>query len=204
MELIFSTSKALYSSVFDHEYKNLTIPNFISYFTLLFALAGVYILLNNHFLLGALLLWSLCDIFDTLDGFVAKKFNMFSPLGADLDSLIDVFAFLVPPFLISLHSENSALIASAFIFVASGIFRLARFNVEKTSKGVVVGMQASLAAHFVYLSLLLNIPAYFLPFIYLTLSILMILPVKSKGKYSLLMTAVLLGLNISILIGSLI
>jgi len=200
MELIFPATKIFYSKIINHKYKNLTIPNVVSYFTLLFALGGIYLLLNSQFLFGALLFWSVCDIFDTLDGFIAKKFNMFSPLGADLDSLIDVFAFLVPPFLISLHFKDSILIASAFIFVASGIFRLARFNVEKTAKGVIVGMQASLATHFVYLALLINIPYYLLPSIFIVLSFLMILPIKSKGKYSLVMTAALIGLNISIIV----
>lgn len=192
--------KSFYLNIITNEYKNITIPNFISYFTLLFSLGGIYLLVNDHFLFGALLLWTACDIFDTLDGFVAKKFNMFSPLGADLDSLIDVFAFLVPPFLISLQSKNGLLITSAFIFVASGIFRLARFNVEKTAPGFVIGLQASLAAHLIYLVILLNISDYFLSYIYVILSILMTLPIISKGKYSLILTVVLMGLNFSILL----
>ncbi len=199
MEITISNIKPFYAKISTQKYKNLTIPNFVSYFTLLFSLSGIYLLLNDQFLFGALLLWSVCDVFDTLDGFIARKFNMFSPLGADLDSLIDVIAFLIPPFLIGLQSKNSFLIASAFIFVASGIYRLARFNVEKTATGVVAGMQASLAAHFVYLALLINSPSYLLPFIYLILSFLMILPIQSKGKYSLILTGVLIGLNLSIL-----
>lgn len=179
-----------------NRYKNLTIPNFITYFTLAFSLTGIYLLLNGHFLLGALLLWTVCDIFDTLDGFIAYKFNMFSPLGAELDSLVDVIAFLIPPFLISLQSGNYFLLISAFFFVFSGIYRLARFNVVKTSQGDVVGLQASLAAHLIYLSLLINVPSSYLSIIYIILSLLMISPTKSKGKYSLYLTALLITLNV--------
>jgi len=166
----------------------------------LFSLSGIYLLLNGHSLLGALLLWSVCDIFDTLDGYVAKKFNMFSPLGADLDSLIDVIAFLIPPFLISLQSGNDFLLIAAFVFVCTGIYRLARFNVVKSAKGVVVGLQASLAAHLIYLSLLIDIPSNYLSIIYIILSVLMISSKKSKGKHSLYLTGFLITLNILLIL----
>jgi phosphatidylserine synthase len=150
--------------------------------------------------LGALLLWTVCDIFDTLDGYIAKKFSMFSPLGADLDSLVDVIAFLIPPFLISLQFGNDFLVTSAFIFVFSGIYRLARFNVAKNSQGIVVGLQASLAAHLIYFSLLINVPSNYLSIIYIILSLLMISPIKSNGKHSLYLTALLMTLNILLIV----
>ena len=199
MNTVAIKTKFFYKGLFARKYKNLTIPNFVSYLTLFSTLSGIFLLLNRDFLLGALLFWTLCDVFDTLDGYIARKFNMLSPLGADLDSLIDVFAFLVPPFLISLQSENYFLMVTAIIFVAAGIYRLARFNVEKTTGGLVVGLQASLAAHLVYFSLLINISYNLLAFVYLLLSLLMVLPVKTKGKYSLSLTAVLMGLNFVIL-----
>jgi phosphatidylserine synthase len=193
--IVIDTKSRIYTGLINTQYKNLTIPNLISYFTLIFSLGGIYLLLNGHSLLGALLLWTICDVFDTLDGFVARKFNMFSPLGADLDSLIDVITFLIPPFLISLQSGNDFLLISAFFFVFSGIYRLARFNVEKNAKGVVVGLQASLAAHLVYFSVLINVPSYYLSIIFIIVSFLMISPVKSKGKHSLYLTALLMTLN---------
>ncbi len=198
--IAINTKSTIYQWLINNQYKNLTIPNFITYLTLTFSLGGIYFLLNAHFLLIALLLWTVCDIFDTLDGFVAKKFNMFSPLGADLDSLIDVTAFLIPPFLISLQSGNPYLIISAFIFVYSGIYRLARFNVEKNSKDVVVGLQASLAAHLIYLSLLINVPDNYLWIIYIVLSFLMLSPTKSKGILSLYVTVFLITLNILLIV----
>ncbi len=193
---IIAINGAIYKYFFNIRFKNLTVPNLFTYFTLVFSLGGIYLLLNGHFMLGALLLWTVCDIFDTLDGFIAKKYNMFSPLGADLDSLVDVIAFLIPPFLISLQSGSDFLMTSAFIFVFSGIYRLARFNVEKNSQGIVVGLQASLAAHLIYLSLLINVSSNYLSIIYIILSLLMISPIKSKGKHSLYLTVLLITLNI--------
>ncbi len=191
---------SLYQKLVVHRFENLTPPNLVTGFTLAFALSGIYLLLSSHFLLGALLLWTICDIFDTLDGYIAKRFNMFSPLGADLDSLVDVIAFLIPPFLISFHSGNKFLLVSAFIFVFAGIYRLARFNVEKSPRGVVVGLQASLAAHLIYLALLTNVPTNYLAMIYIVLSLLMISPKKSKGKYSLQLTGLLITLNVLLIV----
>ncbi len=193
---IIAINSAIYKYFIDIRFKNLTIPNLFTYFTLVFSLVGIYLLLSVHFLLGALLLWTACDIFDTLDGYIARKFKMFSPLGADLDSLVDVIAFLIPPFLIGLQSGNDFLMTSAFIFVFSGIYRLARFNVEKHSLGIVIGLQASLAAHLIYLSLLINVSSNYLSIIYIILSLLMISPIKSKGNHSLYLTALLITLNI--------
>ena len=185
----------LYEGLLVNRYENLTPPNFITYITLACALGGIYLLLNNNFLLGALLIWTVCDIFDTADGYVAKRFNMFSPLGADLDSLVDVIAFLIPPFLISFQSGNKFLLIAAFIFVFAGIFRLARFNVEKKPAGVVVGLQASLAAHLIYLSILIDVSSDYLAMIYIILSLWMISPKKSKVITSLRLTASLMSLN---------
>ena len=194
-----STKSKFYSGFVNHQYKNLTIPNLITYFTLTFSLLGIYLLLNSQFLLGAILLWTACDIFDSLDGYVARKFKLFSPLGADLDSLIDVIAFLVPAFLISLQSGSKLLLFSAFIFVFSGIYRLARFNVEKNAKNVVVGLQASLAAHLLYSFILMNVSHNIMAIVYITLSILMISPIKSKSKNSFYLTVFLMILNITVI-----
>jgi CDP-diacylglycerol--serine O-phosphatidyltransferase len=201
METIaIDTKSRIYKKLINNQFQNLTIPNFITYVTLLFSLSGIYLLLNIHFLLGALLLWTVCDIFDTLDGFIAKKFNMFSPLGADLDSLVDVIAFLMPPFLIGLQSGNDFLLIAGFFFVFSGIYRLARFNVVKSPQGVVFGLQASIAAHLIYLSLLINVPSNYLSIIYILLGFLMISAKKSNGKYSLYLTALLITTNILLII----
>ena len=196
--IAISTKSKIFSGLANHQFKNLTIPNVISYFTLTFSLCGIYLLLNSQFLLGAILLWTACDIFDTLDGYVARKFKLFSPLGADLDSLIDVIAFLVPAFLISLQSGSELLMFSAFIFVFSGIYRLARFNVEKNAKNVVVGLSASLAAHLLYSFILMNVSHNAMAIVYIILSLLMVSPIKSKAKNSLYLTAFLITLNITV------
>jgi CDP-diacylglycerol--serine O-phosphatidyltransferase len=73
-------------------------------------------------------------ILDTLDGRVARLTNTSSKFGAEYDSLADVVAFGVAPALIlfswSLQSLGNFGWVAAFIYVAGGALRLARFNVQ--------------------------------------------------------------------------
>lgn len=164
-------------------FKNLTIPNFITYGSLFFALTGIYLLFRNQIVLAIIFL-TLCDLFDTLDGYIARKFKMFSPIGADLDSLVDVIAFVVPPFIIAVLLHSNLLILTAVIFVAGGIYRLARFSTEKKIPGYVKGLQVPVAAHLIYLAVLINSPISIIPVLYLILGLLMVSTFKSKSMLS--------------------
>ena len=96
--------------------------------------------------IGALFI-ALAALFDTLDGFAARALKVFSPIGKDLDSLADVVSFGVAPSMIlfkmlwasymaepyALDVDMTAMIP-AFIFVAAGAVRLARYNVSHASQ----------------------------------------------------------------------
>ncbi|MBI4822880.1 MAG: CDP-diacylglycerol--serine O-phosphatidyltransferase [Nitrospirae bacterium] len=76
-------------------------------------------------------------VFDGLDGWVARRTHSTTRFGIELDSLSDVIAFGVAP---SLLIYRWALIpfgrigwAAAFLFVACGALRLARYNVQMGS-----------------------------------------------------------------------
>ena len=73
-------------------------------------------------------------VLDTLDGRVARLTNTSSKFGAEYDSLADVVAFGVAPALVlfswSLQSLGNFGWVAAFIYVAGGALRLARFNVQ--------------------------------------------------------------------------
>ena len=82
---------------------------------------------------------------DACDGYLARKWGVFSDFGAELDSLADLTSFVV---------ANSVLIffwffgqvniwlqaIAATVFLLGGAFRLARFNVEPTRGGLFQGM----------------------------------------------------------------
>jgi CDP-diacylglycerol--serine O-phosphatidyltransferase len=71
--------------------------------------------------------------FDLMDGRVARKLNVASPIGLELDSLADLISFGVAPAMLLWKfrfADGGALGAvAALAFVLAGAFRLARFNV---------------------------------------------------------------------------
>ncbi|RYD59348.1 MAG: CDP-diacylglycerol--serine O-phosphatidyltransferase [Sphingobacteriales bacterium] len=86
-----------------------------------------------------ILVSAVCDV---LDGFVARKLNIFSPIGKDLDSLADMVSFGVAPSMILFKmlwasqmtsqdalDANMLAMAPAFLIACCGALRLARFNI---------------------------------------------------------------------------
>jgi CDP-diacylglycerol--serine O-phosphatidyltransferase len=76
-------------------------------------------------------------IFDVFDGRVARATNTGSPLGSELDSLVDIVSFGVAPAMIMyfavLNREGWDWVFS-FAFIACAALRLARFNVEQAGR----------------------------------------------------------------------
>lgn len=125
---------------------------------------GVYLLPNMLTTLGMFLgflsiVWStkgrfeaagmailLAALMDGLDGKVARLTNTASEFGVQYDSLSDLIAFgLAPAFLIwswQLGEFGRAGVAAAFIYIACGALRLARFNVStaQTGKRFFIGL----------------------------------------------------------------
>ena len=79
----------------------------------------------------------LAGIFDVFDGRVARATNTGSPLGSELDSLVDLVSFGVAPAMIMyfavLNREGWDWVFS-FAFIACAALRLARFNVEQAGR----------------------------------------------------------------------
>jgi CDP-diacylglycerol--serine O-phosphatidyltransferase len=88
---------------------------------------------------GAALLIVFAMFFDTIDGRVARLTKTQSAFGVQLDSLADVVSFGVAPALLayrwSLHTLGFAGLVVAFVYLACGAIRLARFNVLASAPG---------------------------------------------------------------------
>ncbi|NLJ99433.1 MAG: CDP-diacylglycerol--serine O-phosphatidyltransferase [Tissierellia bacterium] len=84
--------------------------------------------------LGSYLL-IIAAITDKLDGYVARRYNMTSEFGKQLDSLSDLISFGMAPLVLFLNFgfKNIGLagIIVAFLYIGCGVFRLARFNIEE-------------------------------------------------------------------------
>lgn len=99
---------------------------FLSFYSMVAALKGDFVLA------GALILGA--GFFDKIDGTVARLTNTTTRFGVELDSLADVISFGVAPAILmyvwALTPYGRVGWVSAFLFVACGALRLARFNVQ--------------------------------------------------------------------------
>jgi len=171
-------------STIQKQFPNASIPNAISLVGLASVLIGIHLLFNDQTLM-AIVFITFSNVFDSIDGHLARRFKMFSPIGADLDSSIDVIAFLIPPFIIAVLSGSTPFIIAAGFFVACGVFRIARFAAEeKYADGYGKGMQVCITAQFLYLPVILGFSSQSLSIIYIILSLLMLsaFPIKANSS----------------------
>jgi len=176
------------------------IPNIITSLNLLLGWTSIYFayLGEIDWAIGAILLAS---FFDYLDGFVARKLNVQSAIGAQLDSFADLITFGIAPAVIIYFVSSLSLLfvekgMDFWLFLILGLIpllgaiRLARFNIVKEESSFFIGLPIPAFAlitlsltwtYIEYSSLMVNIPNYqvFFPLTILFLSFLMV----SKWKF---------------------
>jgi CDP-diacylglycerol--serine O-phosphatidyltransferase len=120
-------------------------PNLFTTANLFSGFFGIVNSINGNFEMAALAIFFSC-LFDILDGQVARLTHATSRFGVEYDSLADLVAFGVAPglliFLMALRPFGRLGWLAAFVFMACGALRLARFNVqvETSSKKYFVGL----------------------------------------------------------------
>jgi CDP-diacylglycerol--serine O-phosphatidyltransferase len=120
-------------------------PNLFTTANLLSGFFGIVKSINGDFQIAAIAVLASC-VFDILDGKVARLTGTTSRFGVEYDSLADLVAFGVAPglmiYLMALKPYGRVGWLAAFVFVACGALRLARFNVqvETSSKKYFVGL----------------------------------------------------------------
>jgi CDP-diacylglycerol--serine O-phosphatidyltransferase len=113
------------------------LPNLVTLASVFCGFNAILILsqpnVNSDSIGRAAILLLFAMLFDLLDGRVARMTKTQSSFGIELDSLADVISFGVAPALLvyksSLRHFGDAGMLVAFLFVACGVVRLARFNV---------------------------------------------------------------------------
>jgi CDP-diacylglycerol---serine O-phosphatidyltransferase len=140
--------------------------------------------LNGNLRLSLLLIF-IAALADRFDGMVARKFNIESELGKQLDSMSDIISFGIAPALLLyqgiLQDFGGPGTFFTVFYIGCGAFRLARFNITE-GNGYFTGLPITAAGCLVTLSFL-AIP--FLPpqtfiFIIIILSFLMVSSFKLK------------------------
>lgn len=140
--------------------------------------------MNGNLNLSLLLIF-IAALADRFDGMVARKFNIESELGKQLDSMSDIISFGVAPALLiyqGILSEFGAPGAFFTVFyIGCGAFRLARFNISE-SNGYFTGLPITAAGVLATLSFLAIsfIPPQTFLFIMMILSFLMVSPFRLK------------------------
>jgi len=128
------------------------LPNFLSLYRLLTVPLLFYIAFSDNEKI--FFYWFLINMFtDALDGFVARKFNMQTRLGAKLDSLADFFMYLLAMYAMihfkwnDLQEYKYSFYLIIFYYLFIDIFSLLKFNeiaslhlISSKINGVVQGL----------------------------------------------------------------
>lgn len=146
------------------------IPNAITLTAMCLGLTALrlsYVREDIHF---SLLLLMLAAFLDGIDGKIARKLKVESPVGGQLDSLADFLNFCVTPALIVFEWHLKELYffgwAATLIFLVGGAYRLARFNVmyskgvENISSNYFVGVPTPAGAVLLFLPIVLELNGY--------------------------------------------
>ncbi|MBU1030438.1 MAG: CDP-diacylglycerol--serine O-phosphatidyltransferase [Nanoarchaeota archaeon] len=156
------------------------IANIVTFLNLIFGLISIFSSLKNHFIwAGAALITAV--IFDCLDGTIARKLKVESDFGAELDSLSDLVSFGVAPAVLLFIFYDVWWFAFLFlIFILSGAFRLARFNILKSKFKDFLGMPITVNGVVFPLIIFFNLKPIIGLILVLISTILMISKVKFK------------------------
>ncbi len=133
----------------------------------------------------SLLLIFLAALADRFDGIIARKFNIESDLGKQLDSMSDIISFGVAPALLLyqgiLYEFGGPGSFFTVFYISCGAFRLARFNITENN-GYFTGLPITAAGCLATLSYLAipYLPSQTFLFFIITLSFLMVSTFKLR------------------------
>lgn len=108
------------------------------------SMAAAFALIQGELELS-LVFMSVCLVFDRFDGIVARKYNLATQFGADLDNLCDVISFgAVPALFIYRASDAWWVVFPAVLLVLTAVTRIARFSnvglLVRNGKNYFVGL----------------------------------------------------------------
>ena len=113
--------------------------NIVTYFNIAAGVMAIYFITHQDFFGAALFAW-LAGGFDILDGKIARKYNLSTEFGIQLDSFADFLSFVIVPVMFlyfgvidgkEIEFLSTPLVAFAFIYyVISGLRRLISFNIN--------------------------------------------------------------------------
>ncbi len=146
------------------------IPNGITLTAMCLGLTALRLSYVREDIYLSLVLLLIAALLDGIDGKIARRLKVESPVGAQLDSLADFLNFCVTPTLIIFEWHLKELYffgwAATLIFLVGGAYRLARFNVmyskgvENISSNYFVGVPTPAGAILIFLPMVLELEGY--------------------------------------------
>lgn len=144
------------------------IPNSITILSLILACMAIVFTFEGKMDVAAYLIIG-CAACDFFDGFAARILKVKNPLGAQLDSLVDMVAFGVAPgilmfqFTKELHEQNPVQLLTdypwlfyiTFLIPIFSAFRLAKFNIDTRQTTSFIGLAVPAHATFYIFSVII-------------------------------------------------
>lgn len=129
------------------------IPNMFTFLNLTLGILAIICIFNKAYTASALLIL-LAAFIDRFDGKLARKFDVVSEFGKELDSLCDLISFGVAPAVLiwsfQLYSFGIPGIAVIVLFALCGASRLAKYNITEF-EGVYMGIPITMCGGIVAL-----------------------------------------------------
>jgi len=138
------------------------LANLATFFNIAAGVFAIYYLTHDSFFAAALFAW-LAGAFDIVDGKIARKYNLSTEFGIQLDSFADFLSFVIVPTMFIYFAVidgkemmlYTPLIAFAFIYyIISGLRRLIQFNIDSKEGEVAkyfIGVPTPLGAILLWL-----------------------------------------------------
>jgi CDP-diacylglycerol--serine O-phosphatidyltransferase len=118
------------------------LANIVTFFNISAGILAIYFLTHGDFFAAALFAW-MAGAFDIIDGKIARKYNLSTEFGIQLDSYADFLSFVIVPTMFiyfavidtkEIDFLNTTFVAFTFIYyVISGLRRLIQFNLNSKS-----------------------------------------------------------------------
>jgi len=174
----------------DHHFN---LANIVTFANIASGVLAIYFLTHSSFFMAALFAWigGACDI---IDGKIARKYNLSTEFGVQLDSFADFLSFVIVPCMfiyfaiIDPMQDSINFIFTAFVFiyyVISGLRRLIQFNINSDAGEVAkhfTGVPTPLGAILLWVVYLVWLTGILSPLIVLLLTVVIGFLLNSKIK----------------------
>lgn len=114
------------------------LANLATFFNITAGVLAIYFVTHGEFFGAALFAW-LGGAFDIIDGKIARKYNLSTEFGVQLDSFADFLSFVIVPCMFIYFAVidgkefeiSTVLVLFAFVYyIISGLRRLIQFNID--------------------------------------------------------------------------